>query len=127
MNAVWLVLGLAHAGVVATPPPEAGAPTTLLVTDDAGAPRVGVTLSIVRHPGLPDAHEQGIGITDSRGRVRWTPDLPGPVAVHDPDRRLTLVAVGWPAPPLSVLVPFLLLGLAVAGMAAAPRLPTPRS
>jgi hypothetical protein len=50
-----------------------GVETVIVVTDELGDPGSGETVRVVHRPGLPGSRELAIGITDARGRVRWTP------------------------------------------------------
>jgi hypothetical protein len=91
-------IGLALAGVEVDPPPRTGAPSAVTVTDDAGAPQRGETVRVVHRPGTSFARERAVGITDGRGRVEWTPEEGGLVALRVGDHT-TPLRVGWTGPP----------------------------
>ena len=54
-----------------------GAEVVIAVTDEQGDPAGGETVRVVHRPGLAGEREVAVGITDGRGRVRWTPDASG--------------------------------------------------
>ena len=56
---------------------EQGTESVVLVTDEIGDPRSGETVRVVHRPGLAGEKELAVGITDGRGRVRWTPETAG--------------------------------------------------
>jgi hypothetical protein len=75
---IALLLGVtAMAGVQLERPGEVGVETVIVVHDDQDAPRPGQTVRVVFRPGLAGEREQAVGITDGRGRVRWTPNAAG--------------------------------------------------
>lgn len=121
MITLWLAAGLASAGVVVDPPPSIGAPSLITITDEAGQPRAGLSLRAVHRPGLWGAREVGAGITDARGRTRWTPEQAGATALFSGNEALGVVRVGWDAPPTSVWLPIGLLTTLTVGVALAGR------
>jgi len=78
-------LATAEASVSLEAPPKVGQATVVLVQGDGDRPRSGETVRVVHRPGLAGAEEQAIGITDGRGRVRWTPSAPGVATVRAGD------------------------------------------
>jgi hypothetical protein len=54
--------------------PRLGHETWLTITRDE-APTGGETVTVVHRPGIVGEEEIAIGITDARGRVRWTPRI----------------------------------------------------
>ncbi|MFT6142452.1 MAG: hypothetical protein ACJATT_001693 [Myxococcota bacterium] len=71
---IWLVLmALASADVRIEPAPIAGVESVITLLDDAGRPRNGIGVRVVRRDGLPSETQTSLGLTDSLGRVRWTP------------------------------------------------------
>ena len=74
----------------------------------------GRTVTVVFRPGLAGERELAIGITDGRGRVRWTPESGGHTVVHAGAETRDVV-VRHAATPLRTLVPLLLLILASLG------------
>jgi hypothetical protein len=75
---------------------------------DRGRPCEGKTVSVVLRPDLSDSQELAIGVTDSRGRVRWTPDRSGVAELRADNARLR-VAIPWPRPPSESLLLMVLL------------------
>ncbi len=73
--------GLAADVIAVDPAPTIEVPAFVTVTDDLGRPVVGATVMASWRPGLPASREQTLGVTDSLGRVRWTPDASGIVAL----------------------------------------------
>src|SRR5690606_11937455 len=67
------------------PPPRAGQETTLTLTDLRERPVAGATVQVVYREGLGGERQRAVGITDSRGRVRWTPELSGVVEIRAGD------------------------------------------
>ena len=80
------------------PSAQAGTESVLTVVDFAGRPSPGVTVYATQRPGLPNSEETALGITDSLGRVRWTPEQGGVVALRAGEI-VSRVAVDWAAPP----------------------------
>lgn len=91
MILVWAAV--ARAAISWEQDPRAGTESVIAVVDDAGAPRSGQTVRVVHRPGLAGEKEVAIGITDGRGRVRWTPDAPGVARLRAGDEE-QLVRVG---------------------------------
>src|SRR5690606_23043937 len=77
----WLA-SLAWASITIEDPPRPGEETVVVVTDDAGRPRAGETVRVIHRPGLGGEREVAVGITDARGRVRWTPQMDGVTIVR---------------------------------------------
>lgn len=109
MMVLALSLGLAQAGVTVEPAPQVGVASTWTFSDEAGSPRVGVTVRAVPHPGLGAPEDAGAGITDSKGRVVWTPEIGGVTALYQGDTALGVVHVAWSPPPWSGMVPWLVI------------------
>ncbi len=95
------------------PPPEVGAESVITVTDDLGRIQPGATVQVLHRPELDGERQIAIGITDSRGRVRWTPELAGVARVRAGDIAEPVV-VGRPGPPPTAVT---LLALLLAGAA----------
>jgi len=111
---IWILLcGLAMAEVTVEIPPALGAETVLVVLDDEGRPRTGETVRVVHRPGMAGELEVAIGITDGRGRVRWTPEVPG-VAIVRADEETQEFNVERAELPTGTLTLLLLLLLASA-------------
>lgn len=79
---MWLVLlGLAAAEIRIEPAPTADVESVITLIDDAGRPRNGIGVRVVRREGLPGESQTSLGLTDSLGRVRWTPTAGGRASV----------------------------------------------
>lgn len=117
MILLWLSLCLARAAstIAFEPEPVAGAETVILVTDDLSRPEPGATVQVVHRPGLAGERQVAIGITDSRGRVLWTPELGGVARVRAGEASVDVV-VARSALPAGTAT---LLGLLFAGGLAA--------
>ena len=110
----WLLASaVAATDVTLEHPPRVGDETVIAAVDDRGDPRAGLTVRVFHRPGLTGQRESAVGITDGRGRVRWTPERPGVTEVRVGDTPLT-VRVGYASTPPSV--PLLLVLLALAGL-----------
>ncbi len=96
--------------------PRAGVESTLLLVDAQERPVPGATVQVVHRGGLGGERQRAIGITDSRGRVRWTPELPGVAEVRAGDARRP-VAIAWSRRPVGTLAALALLVLAGLGFA----------
>lgn len=107
-----LAWSIATAAATITPeaPPVLGEETVLAVLDDDGHPRAGETVRVIHRPGLTAEREFAIGITDGRGRVRWTPQMAGIARIRAGDEPLEL-RVGWSLAPTSIPLLLGLLGL----------------
>lgn len=81
MIALFVAGALAADVLVVEPAPALGQEAFVTVTDDLGRPVVGATVVASWRPGLAASREQTLGVTDSLGRVRWTPDARGVVAL----------------------------------------------
>lgn len=115
MIALWLTAALAAEHASLSTHASVGAEVIVSVVNDDDAPSPGQTLSVTLHPGSPDAREIGIGITDTLGRVRWTPDTPGVATLRVGDHEALRFTVAYRYPPLSAIVPLLLAGLGALG------------
>lgn len=111
MIALWLGLSMAWGGVTITPAPQIDVETVVTVLDAEESPRVGRTVSVIHRPGLDGQQELAIGITDARGRVRWTPEIAGVATLHVDDQELDLT-VAWPQIPTNTATLLTLLGFA---------------
>lgn len=109
-----LVASLAWGAITLEEPPRVGVETVIHVADDAGRPRAGETVRVVHRPGLGDERELAVGITDARGRVRWTPQVDGVTTVRAGDERLSVRVVPV-EPPLGTLTMLVVLCLAALG------------
>lgn len=109
----WCI-GAAIAGVRVETPPIAGVETVVVVTDELGDPTGGETVRVIHRPGLARERERAVGITDGRGRVKWTPQSPGIARLQAGDEPLR-IRVAHPAPPLGPLLLLGILGLGGAG------------
>jgi hypothetical protein len=115
MIALWLWSATASAGIVLEQEATVGVEVVVEVTDAEGHPRPGETVRVLHRPGLTGEREFAIGITDGRGKVRWTPELPGVADLGAGDEHLDLSVARVDAPTAS----WTLLGLlALAGVAA---------
>ena len=85
------------------PPPRQGAESVVTVLDWADRPSAGVTVRAIHRPELPRSEDAAIGITDSLGRVRWTPEKGGTTRLVAHDTEVDL-AVAWAHPPETTLV-----------------------
>lgn len=108
MIAFWSALAVA--GMSWEDEPREGVEAVLAVVDEAGAPRSGLTVRVIHRPGLSGEREVAIGITDGRGRVRWTPEQPGVARLRAGDEE-QLVRIGTAR---TEPTPLLILGLLVA-------------
>ncbi len=97
----------AFGGIELELPPMLGEETIVVVTDERGETRPGETVRVVHRPGLAGEREFAVGITDGRGRVRWTPEMPGVARLRAGDEPLE-VRVARADPPVGTP---LLLGL----------------
>jgi hypothetical protein len=77
MIAVWMLGTLAFADLTTEPAPVVDTESVILVTQPDGTPLGGETVRVVHRPGMVGEAEVAIGITDTRGKVRWTPVEPG--------------------------------------------------
>ncbi len=101
----------AHATVVLEAPARVGDETVIAVTNADGDPRAGETVRVIHRPRLSGEREMAIGITDGRGRVRWTPEAAGIARIRAGEEPFD-VTVAWAAPPPAVPI---LLGLVLLG------------
>ncbi len=121
---IWLVTS-AFAGLAFETPPIQGQETVVVVVEgvpggdlpEDSEPTGGATVRAVYRPGLPGQHEQAIGITDGRGRARWTPTEGGVAVVRANDESLD-VRVAPARPPSTTLALATILALGAAGSAA---------
>jgi hypothetical protein len=114
---MWLSIAVALATITVDPPPIADVESAIVVTRDDGEPAAGVTVRVFHRPDLVDVDESGIGVTDARGRVLWTPDEPGRARLQAGEERHDLV-VAWPSLPVGRAVLLALLVLLGFGAAA---------
>jgi hypothetical protein len=114
---VIALVATAFAGITVEAPPRAGKETVVVVQDEQGNPRGGQTIRVVHRPNLPGEQELAVGITDGRGRIRWTPRSAGVAWVRAPDDHLPVRVAG----PLPVSVPLLTIALLASGVAALAR------
>lgn len=127
---IWLVgaacfTTTAMGGVTFETPPVEGEETVVVVVEgtpggdlaEDSRPVGGATVRAVYRPGLPGQHEQAIGITDGRGRARWTPTEGGVAIVRANDDALD-VRVTPARPPATTLALATILALGAAGSAA---------
>lgn len=54
-----------------------GVEVVVMVRDARNELVSGETVRVIHRPGLAGERELAIGISDGRGRVRWTPEVPG--------------------------------------------------
>ena len=111
---IWVFAQLCWAGVEITPPPAVGTESVIVVTGPDDQVQVGKTVTVVHRPELSGEHELAIGITDGRGRVRWTPESGG-VAELRAGKETLPVTVAWSETPLSTGILLVLLGIAGLG------------
>lgn len=109
-----LLASMAWATITIEAPPRPGEETVILVTDDAGRPRAGETVRVIHRPGLGGERELAVGITDARGRVRWTPQMDGVTVVRAGEERLS-VRVTPAETPLGTVTLLVVLSLAALG------------
>lgn len=110
----WLAT-CALAEVTLEASPVAGVEVVVDVTEASGDPASGETVRVVHRPGLAGSRELAIGITDGRGRVRWTPAEGGVVRLRAGEQVLDLRVVPSRRPDLTVSV-LAALGLLASGM-----------
>lgn len=84
----WLSCALAS--VALESPPVEGTEVVIELRDARGDADSGETVRVVHRPGLAGSHELAIGITDGRGRVRWTPAEGGLARLRAGDQVLDL-------------------------------------
>ncbi len=102
MITLWMVMVWACGAEVTTgTPPVLGVETVVSVTSEAGLPERGQTVRVVHRPDMHAEREVAIGITDARGRVRWTPEWPGVAEIRadESTRRLHVRTVSAGVPP----------------------------
>ncbi len=93
-----VLMSLAQAATELEVPAEVGVETVVRVTDTEGHSRAGETVRVLYRPGLSGEQELAIGITDGRGRVRWTPEVPGIAQLRAGDERIALSVARSTAP-----------------------------
>lgn len=102
MIAWWI--GVASAAVTLdAEPARQGTEAVVLVTDEIGDPRSGETVRVVHRPGLAGEKELAVGITDGRGRVRWTPEASGITNLRAGDQ-VQVIRVAPAQPPTTTAV-----------------------
>ena len=80
MIALWLALACAEVRVEGEP--VQGKDVLITILDDAGRAREGIGVRVVHRPGLRGETQLALGLTDSLGRVRWTPETGGTATLH---------------------------------------------
>ena len=115
MIALWLSSALAVQHATLSVHASVGDEVIVSVVDDDQASMPGQTLTVIHHPGSPDEREVGIGITDSRGRVRWKPDQGGVAELRVGDRDVLRFDIATPYPSPSAIVPLVLALLGAVG------------
>ena len=109
---IWLV-SLAHAGITLAPSAlRVGEDVVITTTNEFGEPRSGETARVIFAPDLAAARERAIGITDGRGRIRWTPDEPGVHELRIGDEALRVRAAPDPTDGPTARLLVMLVGLA---------------
>ncbi len=112
----WCAAALADVGFES--PPHDAVETVVTVVRD-GEPAAGETVRVVVRPGLAGSRELAVGITDGRGRVRWTPEASGLTEVRAGSERVRVLvaASGVPATTsvLLTVLTLLTLGYLVVG------------
>lgn len=113
MILLLLSVGLSFGNVRIDPQPNLGEPTVIEVRTPDGDPAVGLTVRISHREGLHNAREVAAGITDHRGRVRWTPSHAGRATLRAGPHAAVVHVGGGPAPwgAITLLGAQLLLGL----------------
>lgn len=111
----FMLIQGALAGVELETIPRVGDETAVTLTDDLMRPQAGVTVRVIHRPSLDNSRELAIGITDSRGRVYWTPDQSGVAQIAAGDHRLP-ITISWKQPPPTTVT--LLALLLVGGLVA---------
>lgn len=107
---------LAFGAVATDDPPREGIETVITLTDEHGDPASGETVRVVHRPSLAGEKELAIGITDGRGRVRWTPAEPGLARLRAGEEVQDVRILPAQAPTTTLV---LIVLLAVAGVVAA--------
>ena len=97
-----------------SPDPAAGIETTISVRDADGEADPGETVQVLHRPGLDGERQVAIGITDSRGRVTWTPAISG-VAVVRAGTDTQPVAIRWSETPPTTAILLALLACSAMG------------
>lgn len=112
-----LIVAVAAAGLSVEPAPVAGAEGWVRLVDADGRPAVGVSVRAIHRPGLAEERQEALGLTDSLGRVRWSPVRGGEARILAGEEALDL-EVRYATPPTSALVHLgLLLGLGLSAAA----------
>ena len=76
-------------------------------------PAAGETVTVVHRPGIVGEQEIAIGITDARGRVRWSPERGGVSTIHAGSQQYTLTVQRATAPASILTILTLLIMLAL--------------
>ncbi len=111
---MWLVLAaLASADVRIEPAPTADVESVITLLDDAGRPRNGIGVRVVRREALPGETQTSLGLTDSLGRVRWTPVDGGRTLLQagSDDESIRVAYAGVPAATATLLAAMTFAGL----------------
>ncbi len=99
---ISLLCVLAFAEITIDPPPVSGTPSVVTVTNDAGRPVSGVSVRATSRPGLAGEAHASLGLTDSLGRVQWSPESGGDAIVRVGDE-VQPVRIGFVSPPPATL------------------------
>jgi len=102
-----LLFSQGHGAVTVEPTPRSGSESTITVLDEISRPMAGETVRITYRPGLAGEQDIVAGITDSLGRVQWTPERGG-VAIIDAAKEQHTVTAAWRIWPMDTLVHLLL-------------------
>ena len=103
----WMVSS-ASGAILVEEEPQLGVTTWVTVLSDEH-PVAGETVSVLHRPGIAGEQEIAVGITDARGRVRWTPARAG-VTIIQAGSRETVAQVRADFPPPEAIT---LLGLII--------------
>ncbi|MEO0599986.1 MAG: hypothetical protein AAF211_01030 [Myxococcota bacterium] len=104
----------AWAGITLETSPVVGQEVVIAVTDAFGDPRSGETVRVHHGPGLAAERELAVGITDGRGRIRWTPSVAGVAELQVGAEPLRVRVAPQQVPVLTLLL-IVLIGLAGTG------------
>lgn len=115
--------------VLLEPPPVVGQSTVITVRDEFERAAPGATVQVVHRPGLDGERQMAVGITDSRGRVEWVPEVAGVTSVRAGEHTVpvAVASAGVPTGTATVLGLLLLAGLGFTAWGLAARRPRRRS
>ena len=105
---ILLTMQLALASVTPAEPPRTGREVWVHVANE-DTPLAGETVRVLHRPGLHGETEIAIGITDSRGRVRWQPSKAGVAELRAGSETQRVVVMSRPPTGTSVLLTLLVL------------------